>query len=110
MRQKDDKLFFDLLNRIRIGSPSEDDIKKLESRIIGIENKSNKIIEAASFYLKNLKEHSQMVCLLPKLEQTDLFNEEVTKLLKIETTKIYAKDSHKKGKSLTKRLTKKKNK
>ena len=53
-----------------------------------------------------------MVCLLPTIEQTNKFNYEVTKLLKIDTIIINAEDSNvktfKKRTSTTKRLKKKK--
>ena len=95
MRQKDDLNFFNLLNRIRIGMPSNEDIQNLKDHVIKIKNKSKKIEEAACFYVEQLIEKPEMVCLLPKLDQTQKFNDEVSKLLKIETVNIYAEDSHK---------------
>jgi hypothetical protein len=46
MRQKNQDFFFQLLNRIRIGMPTNDDIKLLESL------KKKRIKEAAKFYFK----------------------------------------------------------
>ena len=53
MRQIDDSQFFDILNRIRIGSPNEDDIKILKSRLI--ETKNDLIEDTANFYNKLLE-------------------------------------------------------
>jgi hypothetical protein len=53
MRQKEDQLFFDLLNRVRIGNPSEEDIQLLNNRIIKFKNKNNRIEESVEIFLNS---------------------------------------------------------
>ena len=98
MRQKDDNEFFNLLNRIRIGLPSIEDINLLEKRKIPILDNFNKIREASVFYCEKLKEEHEIICLLAKCSQANEFNNHVSKLLKINTVKIIAEDSNNKFK------------
>ena len=86
----------------------------LKKNLIGIVDKTKKVEEAAQFYVNKISDVPEMVCLLPTIEQTNKFNYEVTKLLKIDTIIINAEDSNvktfKKRTSTTKRLKKKKSK
>jgi hypothetical protein len=115
MRQKDDEQFYNLLNRIRVGVPTNEDIDSLKKNLIGIVDKTTKVEEAAQFYVNKISDEPEMVCLLPTIEQTNKFNYEVTKLLKIDTIIINAEDANvktfkKRTTSTTKRLKKKKSK
>jgi hypothetical protein len=51
MRQKEDQIFFDLLNRV--GNPSEEDIHLLNNRIIKFKNKNNRIEESVEIFLNS---------------------------------------------------------
>lgn len=51
MRQKEDQIFFDLLNRV--GNPSEEDIQLLNNRIIKFKNKNNRIEESVEIFLNS---------------------------------------------------------
>ena len=95
MRQIDDSQFFDILNRIRIGSPNEDDIKILKSRLI--ETKNDLIEDTANFYNKLLEKSENTICLFPCRDKVNNFNEKMTKMLQINTYNVEAEDSWSKG-------------
>ncbi len=104
MRQKEDLPFFELLNRIRIGCPSNDDISLLRSRQINIDTSKNKIEQAANLYLDALRRNNKTLCLLPNVRSVDEFNNIMCDSLEIETENILAADCR-----YNKRLFKKEN-
>jgi hypothetical protein len=104
MRQKEDLPFFELLNRIRIGCPSDDDIALLRSRQIDIDTSKNKIEQAANLYLDALRSNNKTLCLLPNVRSVDEFNNIICDSLEIETENILAEDCR-----YNKRLFKKEN-
>ena len=93
-RQKDDSVFSELLNRIRIGMPTNEDIEMLENARIPNKHGVDKIKNAAMFYVENIKKYPQMLALFPKTSSVDQFNNTVSSLLKIETHTIEAVDSN----------------
>ena len=73
-RQKDDSVFSELLNRIRIGMPTNEDIEMLENARIPNKHGVDKIKNAAMFYVENMKKYPQMLALFPKTSYVDQFN------------------------------------
>lgn len=92
MRQKDEKEFIDLLNRIRIGMPTDDDIALLNTLKLNLQNPLNKIKESALFYHNLLKEGKSLIALFPKNEDVENFNIEMSKLNNINFIKVEAED------------------
>ena len=92
MRQKEDKSFFEMLNRIRIGNPSETDINNLKDRQLKIVDQNNKMNEITSAFLRELKINKKTVCLLSKTKDVDKFNSLISKALNIDAVEIFADD------------------
>ena len=93
MRQKEDEPFFNLLNRVRLGNPSNNDLNELNSRLLNINDKNQKIEETATLFLEKLKQSNKTVCILPKIKDVDKFNTIVSKQLNIEIVTIDADDT-----------------
>ena len=95
MRQRENKDFFNMLNRIRVGTPTSDDIENLMSKVSSdINSKNNSKVHNAGLIFQNLlKQHDNVVCLLPLNKQVDEFNNEMTKISGIDTVDIQADDS-----------------
>lgn len=93
MRQKNSNFFFEFLNRIRIGMPTFDDIKLLESLKIQIKNPKRKIQEAARFYYDIMKNKKTMIALFAKNEHVDEFYKEMGSLCAIKIIEVKAEDT-----------------
>ena len=90
-------IFKELLNRVRIGTPTEADIKLLESRIVpGLATKKPFTDQwynhLTNFYNTLSNEDEQLLCLFGRCEHVDTFNFKMLKVKKIQTVKISAKD------------------
>ena len=92
MRQKDDPTFFNMLNRIRVGSPSKEDVDLLKSNLIKIDKNKNSLYESAIYFQSLLQEKKGAVCLLCTNEDVEKFNGYMTKLNKIETIQLNSED------------------
>ena len=79
--------FFDMLNRIRIGSPSDSDIELLKKRQIKLNSYNNNKIDSCIgiFHDEKLKNNKNTVCLLPLTKDVKFFNELVKQALIIST-------------------------
>ena len=92
-RQKDDLRFSQLLQRIRVGTPSVDDIKALKTKCIPL-NLPNKVINAAEWFAYKIKETHDLVALFPTSDSVNIFNEHLNKVLKIECKNIKCRDEN----------------
>lgn len=91
MRQKEDLEYANMLNRIRIGSPTAEDIVKLKSRQI-IPGQNATLEEAAEKYFEQLQMDDKVLCLLPTNKLVDDFNEIILKKSGIKCLIIEALD------------------
>jgi hypothetical protein len=94
MRQKEDSPFAELLNRVRFGCPSLYDINKLKARLIDESTTGCSIDKAVEKFIEISNEQPGIMCLFPKTEQVNKFNESITKRLKIGLRHINAIDSN----------------
>ncbi len=81
-RQKNDSNYAKMLNRIRFGMPTDEDINKLEEKVI--ENPHNKTSNenAADFYINNYKRFDDhLYSMFPLTDDVDEFNEIVSNRL-----------------------------
>lgn len=92
MRQKDDKEYFNMLNRIRIGTPNQTDIDLLKKQIIPNIVKNDSILNSVLNYIELSKQHKNLICLFPKVDQVEAFNKLTNEKLKIKTINIPAND------------------
>ena len=92
MRQKTDPKFFDLLCRVRLGIPTEDDIDILNKQKIKINNTRDIYPETAQFYKESDNNRSYSICLFGLTSEVDSCNSEISKVYKIKTVKISAID------------------
>jgi PIF1-like helicase/Helicase len=92
MRQRDDSVWSEMLNRIRLGIPTEKDVTDLQTCFISKDKKRITIEEAAKFYAANLMISGNCVCLLPKVETVDLFNDAMLKIKNVTIVEILASD------------------
>jgi hypothetical protein len=92
MRQKDELDFYLFLNRIRIGLPSDADIKMLDNLKIKFKHESQKIKEAAIFFSELLKNGKSLIALFPKIKDVDEFNMQMSKINNIKLVKVQAED------------------
>ena len=94
MRQKDDTCgFIDMLLRLRVGSPTDDDIKKLQDRLIEVEGKSQKarMKSSVQYFYDNLK-NKNALCVLATNESVKEFNDQMLKICNIETVDIQCEE------------------
>ena len=92
MRQRLDPIFFDLLCRIRLGIPNQEDINQLELRLINKVIKEITLTETAKFYKSLDKNVSQSVCLFALTEEVSECNKKISCENCIKTEKIKAVD------------------
>jgi hypothetical protein len=92
MRQKDDLIYFNMLNRIRVGSPTKEDIDLLKKQLMNIKIENNPFLNAIENYFELSKDYPNLICLYPKNDQTDAFNNEISIKLKIKNESIDAID------------------
>jgi hypothetical protein len=85
-RQKEDPIYADLLNRIRVGNQNAQDIKSLKSKVIP-DKHNNKIANAAEFYIDLIKEKPQTITLFSKTTDVAEFNG----LINLKLGKVYKK-------------------
>lgn len=78
-RQQDDKPYGEMLNRIRIGMPTVEDIKALEARFIPKEANLDTIANAVTFFIEKQKECPNLLTLFPTTQSVELFNTEMSK-------------------------------
>jgi hypothetical protein len=88
-RQKEDQDWFDILNRLRIGSFTQPDLDKIAARKI-IPTGHALIDLAANILASECWEHSseRNICILPTTNAVDAFNEQVIKKLHSNHTDI----------------------
>jgi PIF1-like helicase/Helicase len=92
MRQRDDSVWSDMLNRIRLGIATENDVTDLETRFISADKTPITIEQAARFYADNLMLSGNCVCLLPNVVTVDLFNNTMLELKNVTIVEIPASD------------------
>ena len=93
MRQRDDPVFAQMLDRIRVGNPLVEDIALLESRTMNHNNDKPKCEQKADKFIELKKEYPNMLCLFALVEDTDNFNKTISERLKIKTIDIPCNDS-----------------
>jgi len=93
MRQKEDKEFSLMLNRIRIGMPTKQDIQQLNERIIETKKDIPKIENTTNKFIELKKTNPTIITLLPKSEDVDNFNKIMTEKLKINIVSLKASDT-----------------
>jgi len=75
-RQIDDPKFGQMLERIRIGNPNENDISELEKRVIENYTGKNRIETAVDFYFDNYQKYEDsLYALFPTTDSVNMFNE-----------------------------------
>ncbi|XP_057335389.1 ATP-dependent DNA helicase PIF1-like [Microplitis mediator] len=92
MRQKIDKIYGELLSRVRVGSMTVDDIKLLEQRKITIDSSlsyHDRLHEVCN-YIEKLP--LDTVCLVPTCKQCDLMNSVMTNKISSEEIILKAND------------------
>ena len=94
MRQKDDPVYSEILNRIRIGNPTKEDIELLKQRIFTTQNNSNKLDQAVEKFVELYEKNPKLMCLFSTNELTNKFNKLVSNQLKLNVYKIDAIDSN----------------
>lgn len=92
MRQKDDKEFSLMLNRIRIGMPLKEDIDCLNKRIIEKKDDISKIENTTNKFLELRSTNPSIITLLAKTEDVDQYNKTMTDKLNIQTASCKAND------------------
>lgn len=97
-RQKDDPIYAKILNRIRVGNPTLEDIDILKQKILPLTKSSNKIENAARHYIELSNKHKNLICLLPTTESVEKFNSIMNELLEIKLHSIKAVDSNQNSK------------
>ncbi|KAG8173514.1 hypothetical protein JTE90_022464 [Oedothorax gibbosus] len=106
MRQKDDKMFVELLSRIRLGIVTNKDFKILSEKkiIFKGESRSDKL-EELCHYMQQLPKET--ICLLPTKAQTEDINRKMLELSPETVVKLIAKDDIEGDKYLKNRALKK---
>ncbi len=89
MRQKDDLEYVDILNRIRFGVPNEQDIQKLNQRIIPKDNLFDKFENATNSFLEIAKTQPAVICLFPLTKSVDTCNGIINKKLNFQEKGSY---------------------
>lgn len=96
MRQKEDPIFAEMLDRIRVGTPIDCDIKNLTQRIIHSDDTYNKANLSSQTFMKlSIANQPSTLCLVPLTNTTNIINEMLSIKLQIKTTIIIAIDSNK---------------
>jgi hypothetical protein len=95
MRQRLDPTFADLLERARFGTPTQDDITLLKNQIILNDSDKDKITNAVDKYVELMTDANNLLCLFPKNDSVEKFNNCITSKLNIQTITIKAVDGHK---------------
>ncbi len=72
-RQKEDPIYADILNRIRVGNQNAKDIQLLKTKIIPNMH-NNKIANAVAFYIDIIKEKPRTITLFSKTTDVAEFN------------------------------------
>jgi len=95
-----------MLHRIRIGSPTEDDVSKLITRLIK-PNRDADLSEAVVEFAKKMNEDERIISLFPLCNSVDDFNERMLKEKNIVVEEIRALDitRNRYGKLKSKRKT-----
>ncbi len=91
VRQSGDSSFAEMLDRIRIGSPTEPDIETLNERMI-YKGRCASLAESVDTFLRAVDEEPSSVVLYPLNEQVDAFNNLVMQRLKINCVAVQAED------------------
>ena len=96
MRQKLDPIFGEILDRVRVGSPTSNDIIILETRIVKVEAANYSKIDCAVEQFMQLKhENIKTLCLFPTIVSTNDTNLAISETLKIKCLTVQAIDSGK---------------
>jgi hypothetical protein len=93
---KNRKFFLSIWEKIVIPTVSNiDETWKFYSNgpINTVEINKIKICSAVDFYLKIIKEYTDLLCLFPRNDDVNIFNNIVVNICEIDTEKIYAIDS-----------------
>lgn len=102
-RQKNDKIYSEILSRIRLGWATDDDIKILNERKITFSsNDREEVVQEICSHLEKLPEDT--VCLLPTRIMCHILNEAMLARLPGEEIKLIAEDSFKCNNTLKKKV------
>ena len=88
MRQQKALAFKEVLDRVRIGSPTDEDLDLLKTRLVSVEPADSPTERAAKALLSQLDKDPQAVCLLPTVEASDAINRRMLELLQLNTITI----------------------
>jgi len=92
VRQQDDKDFAELLSRVRVGSAISDDIDMLMGRLLSEQYASDgECPSPEEFLAQQLEKYpdKETLCLTSLNDHVDSFNEEMLRILKIETIDLH---------------------
>ena len=96
-RQENDSSWADMLNRIRLGRQTREDVQRLESRLLQAENddeaKLSRFDICVKRFSQQLKNGEPAVCLFPTLDPANQFNKRMLKQDKIDIVRIHARDT-----------------
>lgn len=93
MRQKEDLEYAEMLNSIRLATPTEDHIEKLFQRLIIPGCPEATVEQAAEKFVEHLKVDCRVLCLYPKVDLVDKFNQILLKKNNINVIRIEAEDA-----------------
>lgn len=92
-RQSGDEEYGQLLNRLRFGAMNEEDVQRLQERLIPVAAGKNSLETFLDYYEQLISEGKSVVCLIPNLENVKLFNEKMMARQAKEVVRIPALDS-----------------
>ena len=95
MRQKEDPSFALLLDRVRVGTPNDQDIDDLTLQIIRSKKTYNKCEYACDKFIEFTQNDQHVLTLVPLTNTTNQINEALTNRMRINVTNIQAIDSNK---------------
>ncbi len=93
VRQQSDHEFSNILNRIRVGAPTNEDMEILEKQIIPNSNEINWVQNAVNFYLQKMETFPNILALFPITKTVDEFNSLITNQLKMKVITVNAIDT-----------------
>ena len=88
MRQRSDPIFAEMLDRIRVGTPNDNDIDMLGLRLIQCSLNLEKFDLTVEQYGIISQSNNNVLCLFPKVTSTEQTNIKLTAKLNIKTTNI----------------------
>ncbi|EFP06226.1 hypothetical protein CRE_06752 [Caenorhabditis remanei] len=93
MRQSEDPSYAQLLTRMRVGELSSEDVDQLAERIIPALDSSDLLRNAAKYHFDVKKSDPMVMTLLPRVEDTNIFNSYITEEMGTETFTVMATET-----------------